>query len=68
MSDTNYNSRYLVLIKLLVTHHVCDVFKLKLFSPTNAYATPKLIECYECGEGDTYENLIGLLERIHIES
>ena len=37
MSDTNYDSRYSVLVRLLITNQVCNVLKLKLFSLANAY-------------------------------
>lgn len=32
VSETNLNFRYSVLVRLLVTYHVCNVSKVKLFS------------------------------------
>ena len=32
MNNTNCNSRYLVLVRLLVTNHVCNVFEVELLS------------------------------------
>ena len=30
LSDTNYNSRYFVLVRLLVMNHVCNVFEVEI--------------------------------------
>ena len=40
--------------------------KLKVFSLADAHADPKLNGVCECVEGDTYANLIPLLDNIHI--
>ena len=39
ISDTNCDSRYSALARLLVTNHVCNVFEVKLFSLVDAYAS-----------------------------
>ena len=43
MSDTKCDSRYLVLVRLLITNQICNFLKLKSFSLDDAYASPKFI-------------------------
>ena len=64
ISDTNRDSRYLVLVRLLTGFAMS--LKLKLFSLIDACASSKFIGSCECAKGDSYAKLISLLEGIHI--
>ena len=63
MNVTNNNSRYLVLVRLLVKDHAFKVFEVvHCFSPGDAYASPKHIGYCKCVEGNTYAKLKPLLK------